>query len=136
MKYLVLAAALILGLSAVFSMQQDAEKVYSVEELLNSSEDLEGENITVRGELFKGKTICTQEVCLEDQCCNTCSAQLRLGRDGHLKIQNKELGCSGTNCGINCTPETGENYLFEGQLENRYGQASLEVSDYREADAR
>lgn len=131
MKY-VAAAAVLLGLVSMAILSSPGEKIYTVDEATNISAQLEGQNISVRGTAVQGSVACTQMACIgENQCCNTCSGSVQLeGNKSKINLQGEELGCSGTNCKLNCTPITGEEYIFKGVLKQDYGELRLEVNNY------
>lgn len=90
-----------------------------------------GEKIRVEGRVSQGLVMCTEMACIgENKCCNTCSGGVEIG-GGKISLKGEEIGCSGTNCGMNCTPETGKKYVLNGILENNSNGLSLKVSDYR-----
>lgn len=132
-KYII-PIAVILGISiAAFSLQNPSEEteVYTVDEAVDKISQLEGENVTVNGTAVQGRAACTQRACIEEQCCNTCSAPVNLEGNTSLRLKGDEIDCSGTNCQLNCTPETGKNYLVEGNIQQAYGEISLKVYNYR-----
>lgn len=132
MKYVVAAVAAV-ALISLSLLVAPGEKVYTVDEAVNNSQ-LQGQNVSVQGQVVQGAVVCTQMACIgEDQCCNTCSGSVELeGNNSNIVLQGEELGCSGTNCELNCTPDTGEEYVFKGVLKQDYGEFRLEVNNYSE----
>lgn len=133
MKY-VAAVIVTLGLLSIILLASPGKRVYTVDETANLSETLQGQNISVRGNLSKGRVACTQMACIgEDRCCNTCSGPVQLvGNSSMIALSGEELGCSGTNCNLDCTPEIGKKYIFRGVLKKQYNQLRLDVNNYTE----
>lgn len=126
------ASLVILAAAATVLIFQQEQEAYSVDEAVEAASQLDGENVEVQGEAVKGRAICTQMACFDDNpCCNTCSAQVKLEENRSIILRGEEIGCSGNNCQVNCTPETGKTYLVKGTLENGR-QVSINVSNYTE----
>ncbi|MFB6100740.1 MAG: hypothetical protein ABEK16_05715 [Candidatus Nanohalobium sp.] len=130
-RYLV---PLILLVVAVPIYLGSGEKALTVDEAVQRSGELQGQNITVRGKVVQGRLMCTQMYCGNSSCCNTCSGQVRLKGEKSITLQGENIGCSGKSCNITCTPETGQKYIVKGQLQKKYGQIVLRVSNYRKVN--
>jgi hypothetical protein len=104
------------------------------EEITANPGDYIGEEISVEANTSQGPAMCTQMACIgENKCCNTCSGSVNIG-DGEITLTGEGIGCSGTNCGMNCTPETGKKYVLNGVLENNSNRLSLNISDYERVE--
>ena len=129
-KLLIPMIFVLAGVLSLVTLPKDSP--ITVEEALENSDSLQGENITVIGKATKGTIACTQMFCGENNsCCNTCSGSVNLGENSSITLQGEEIGCSGKSCNITCTPETGQKYIMTGKIEKNYGQTSLKVEDYR-----
>lgn len=136
MKYLATAAVLLGVVSLSLLVAPGEDRIYTVDEAANMSDQLQEQNISIQGEAVQGRVACTQMACIgEDRCCNTCSGPIELeGNNSNIVLQGEEIGCSGTNCEVNCTPETGEEHVFKGSLHEDYGQLRFEVRNYSEVE--
>ena len=105
-------------------------KVYTVQEALNNYEELEGKTITIQGEVKQGSIACTQMFCGNNSCCNSCSGGVKLGENPSLPLKGANLSCSGNECNITCTPQTGKEYAVKGILNQSYGQKHFQIEKY------
>jgi len=105
-------------------------KVYTVQEALNNYEKLEGKTITIQGEIRQGSVACTQMFCGNNSCCNSYSGGIKLGGTSSVPLRGEEIGCSGNECNITCTPQTGKEYRVKGILNQSYGQKHFQIEKY------
>ncbi|MFB6180321.1 MAG: hypothetical protein ABEJ93_00425 [Candidatus Nanohalobium sp.] len=130
-------------IAAAFIVSQSADNVFTEDEglendsgSLNGSEDLnsskEGRRVVWTGKAVRGQELCTMMYCGdENPCCNTCGADVMLKVNGSkVRITGKGVeGCSGNNCRMNCTPQTGRNYRVEGRFINNSDEKVLKVDN-------
>lgn len=131
-----LAAAItgfvLLGLGALSTVQQDKLDVYTIDYVQNNSEALNNQTVKIKGNVVQGPSMCTQMACIgNNTCCNTCSSSVYLGEDRQILLKGDDIGCSGTNCEMNCTPETGQRYVIKGVLSESRRSLGLEVESFR-----
>lgn len=121
----------ILILSLFLYEGSSEESIYSVDQAVNQSNKLIGQKISVKGEVVSGRLACTQLYCGEgDKCCNTCTSNIFLSENRRLKLLGDEIGCSGSECKLNCTPETNKFYRVDGALKSNRGDLFLDVANF------
>lgn len=121
----------LLGLGALSTVEPDKIDVYTVDYVQNNSGALDNQTVKIRGQIVQGPSMCTEMACIgNNTCCNSCSSSVYLGESQEILLKGEDIGCSGTNCEMNCTPETNQEYVVKGTLtESRQG-LSLEVENY------
>ena len=109
-------------------------KSLSPDEVVNNSESLVGQNVTIRGIVQMSNFVtCTEEECSEDNpCCNSCTAELELtGKESRIAISGKDIGCSGDICSLTCEPMlVGNTYDVNGVLKGSPSNFYLEVENF------
>lgn len=79
---------------------------------------MEGQNVVITSKITKSEAVaCTAMFCVEDPCCNSCSAGLMAG-DIRLVSGSIEIGCSGTECDWEdtCTYSEGDVAVIYGTV--------------------
>lgn len=123
---------LIIGVGALSMQDRDKMDVHTVDYVQNNSETLNNKTVKVRGQIVQGLSMCTQMACIgNNTCCNTCSSSVYLGEQQDILLKGDEIGCSGTNCEMSCTPKTGQEYVLEGTLTGLRQGIGLKVENYR-----
>lgn len=131
--YLVIAITVfvLLGLGSLSTLETGEMEVYTVDYVQNNSEALNNETVRIRGQVVQGVSMCTQMACIgNNTCCNTCSSSVYLGEEQEILLKGDNIGCSGTNCEMNCTPETNQDYIVKGTLTESRSGLGLEVENF------
>ncbi len=127
----VITGFVLLSLGALATMKSDKKEAYAIDYVQNNSETLKNQKVKIKGNLAKGPSMCTQMACTgNNTCCNTCSSSVYLGEDRQILLKGENIGCSGTNCEMNCTPETDQKYTVKGVLSESAKGLGLEVENY------
>ncbi len=109
----------------------DAGKVLTPQEALANRSALLGKTVSITGTLAHGPMGCTEMECAEDQCCNTCWADVqfvipRSGQDGGIALDG--VSCTGDDTGVCCSVPLGKALTVVGVLKNDQGRTRLEVA--------
>ncbi|MFB6158931.1 MAG: hypothetical protein ABEJ95_04730 [Candidatus Nanohalobium sp.] len=130
-RYILLGAAVVIA-AAILIPEPAGKKVYTVDEVIEAKESLEGQTLSVKGETVKGSVMCTKMYCTdENPCCNICSSSVKLKGNKSIALEGEDIGCSGTNCEMNCTPTTGKRYIVTGILKQQNSHPYIETSSLR-----
>jgi|GEM_PF-7029904 len=120
---------------------QQAEKVYTPQEVWDNQASLQGQEIKIRGDVVELDEACTMMACLDDPCCNRCSGWLgyEISSDEKLHFKGEYLGedvrCQGDTCVQECYPFEPSEYLVDAIVvrDQTYDTYYLELVGFEEA---
>jgi hypothetical protein len=109
------------------------------DKVIEQSEALENQRISVMGVAGVYRLICTQKECfLENPCCNICSGSLVLRGMGKKiiltgKYDGADVKCTGNDCEQECYPlKSGKKYEVIGLWKKVNDQYKLYLEDFKE----
>ncbi len=136
-RTLLLVGTTVIALILAVLLLQGNQKPLTVEEVVENPGKYKNSEVSVRGEVSVGRLKCTTEVCIEKECCNTCSGNPVLGQGGkELPLtgtyNGTELTCSGNECRVDCGPlARNQSYVVKGTIIKEDGPV-LRMTSFRE----